>query len=213
MPGKVPTEGGSRVRKGICVPMIILCLLLSGCGGTEGGGSSAADTLRQSYRQMEECSMTAEVACGGTEEQTAFTLQCRYVPGGKSTVEVLAPDTAAGIRATLEGERLELVYDGLVLPAGSLSSEDIAPASCLPRLMDALREGWLLEENEETLDGEKCVRLCLDQTGEKGGKIVSVLWLRQADGTPVLGEISVEDTVILQARFTDFQFGAIIPSE
>ena len=194
-----------------CVPMMALCLLLAGCGAAgEGEPAGDADALRQTYREMAGCAMTAEVTCGGAEDVTVFTVRCQYDPAGESTVEVTAPDTVAGIRATVDGETMALVYDGQVFPLGNLSSEDIAPVSCLPRLMDALRDGWLLEENGEKMDGEDCVRLSLDQTGENGGKVVSTLWLRRSDGTPVLGEMAVEDTVILQARFTDFAFGDII---
>ena len=38
------------------------------------------------------------------------------------------------------------------------------------------------------------------------GKIVSTLWLRQDDGTPLRGEIAVEGEIILTADFTDFSF-------
>ena len=40
--------------------------------------------------------------------------------------------------------------------------------------------------------------------GIEGGKIVSTLYLREGDGTPVYGEIAVEGTVVLKAAFTDF---------
>ena len=42
--------------------------------------------------------------------------------------------------------------------------------------------------------------------GSEGGKILSTLWLRQEDGTPLRGEIAVDDEIILQAEFTAFQF-------
>ena len=50
------------MRKGLCVPMMALCLLLMGCGAGEESGAEAA--LRP-YREMTGCAMTAEVRCGG----------------------------------------------------------------------------------------------------------------------------------------------------
>lgn len=198
------------MRERICVPMIALCLLLCGCGGTE-ETVSPAEAARQPYQDMTGCSMEAEVTCGaGTEEALTFTLRCDYVPGGESTVEVLAPETVAGIRAAVEGETMKLTYEDLCLNVGTLSSQKLSPAVCLPRLMSALRQGWLLEENREELGDVPCLRLCLDQTGDGGEKILSTLWLRQEDGTPLRGEISVEDEIILQARFTAFDFGDIL---
>ena len=90
--------------------------------------------------------------------------------------------------------------------AGTLSQEKLSPALCLPRLMSALRDGWLLEKNEEEWQEVSCLRLTLDQSGSQGGKILSTLWLRQEDGTPLRGEISVDGEIILTAEFTDFVF-------
>jgi len=190
--------------------MTALCLVLAGCAETEENSVSEVDALRQAYRDLTGCAMTAEVTCGGEEDVTTFTLQCDYVPEGESEVEVLAPETVAGVKALVNGEHLALTYEDLVLPLENLSGEEISPAACLPCLMDALRDGWLLEENQEEVDGVPCLRLCLDRTGENGGKVVSTLWLRQDDGLPVVGDITVDGDVILEARFTEFQIGDTI---
>lgn len=198
------------MRRTVCVLMMTLCLLPAGCGKTAEDGGSEVDALRQAYRELTGCTMTAEVACGGGEDVTVFTLRCDYVPEGESTVEVLAPETAAGVKALVNGDDLTLTYDDLVLPMGPLGGEEVSPAACLPCLMDTLRDGWLLEENEEELDGVPCLRLSLDRTGKNGGKIVSTLWLRQDGGLPARGEIAVDGDVILEAQFTDFQIGGTI---
>lgn len=193
------------MRKGSCVPMMALCLLLMGCGA---GEESAAEALRQPYREMTGCAMTAEVRLSGEDGTVGdFTLHCEYDPEGVTTVEVLAPETAAGVIAEIDGEDLTLRYRDLVLGAGTVSSEKLSPMECLPELMAALREGWLLAESREEVEGEPCLRLELDRTGREGGKIVSTLYLREGDGVPVYGEIAVEGDVVLKAAFTDFTFG------
>lgn len=198
------------MRKTVCVLTMTLCLAIAGCAGAEETSVSEADALRQAYRDLSGCAMTAEVTCGGGEDVTAFTLRCGYVPEGESEVEVLAPETVAGVKALVNGEHLALTYEDLVLPLETLSGEEISPAACLPCLMDALRDGWLLEENREELDGVPCLRLCLDRTGENGGKVVSTLWLRRDDGLPVMGDVTVDGEVILEARFTEFKIGDTI---
>lgn len=193
------------MRKGSCVPMMALCLLLMGCGA---GEESGAEALRQPYREMTGCAMTAEVRLSGEDGTVGdFTLRCEYAPEGVTTVEVLAPETAAGVIAEIDGEELTLRYRDLVLGAGTVSSEKLSPMECLPELMAAAREGWLLSESRETVGEEPCLRLTLDRTGEEGGKIVSTLYLREGDGVPVYGEIAVEGAVVLKAAFTDFTFG------
>lgn len=193
------------VRKWFCVPMITLCLLLSACGkGTE------PEDLRVRYQEMSGCEMTAAVLCGQGETEWEAVLKCVYVPDGESIVEVLEPETIAGVKAVVSDAEWQLEYQDVVLNVGSLSVEGINPAVCLPRLMCALREGWLLEENDENWQGIPCRRLALDQTGVQGGKIVSTLWLRSDDGTPLRGEISVDGEIILSVEFTEFVFHDII---
>ena len=191
------------MRKWMCVPMIALCLLVTACGGTEEAG--AAD-LRDRYHDMAGCTMEAAVTCDQAGLEWEGQLRCEYIPGGESTIEVLAPETIAGVRAVLTDTDWRLEYEDLCLNVGTLSREEISPAVCLPRLMNALRDGWLLEENKETWDDVPCLRITVDQSGAQDGKIVSTVWLRQDDGTPLRGEIAVDGENILTAEFTSFAF-------
>ncbi len=188
-----------------CVPMITLLLLLAACGGEDGGESRTAD-LRDRYHDMAGCAMEATVSCGQEGLVWTADLRCEYVPGGESVIEVRAPETIAGVRGVLSETDWRLEYEDASLNAGTLSDEEISPAACLPRLMNALRDGWLLEENEEEWDGIPCLRITVDQTGIKDGKILSTLWLNLEDGTPVRGEIAVDGEIILTADFTSFSF-------
>lgn len=187
--------------------MMTLLLLLAACGGRGGGEKDvqAAD-LRDRYHDMAGCTMEAAVSCDQEGLAWEAELRCEYVPGGESTVEVLSPETIAGVKAVLNDTDWRLEYEDASLNAGTLSDEEISPAACLPRLMSALRDGWLLEENEEAWNGVPCLRLTVDQTGVKDGKILSTVWLNLADGTPVRGEIAVDGEIILTADFTSFSF-------
>jgi len=184
--------------------MIALLLLLAACGGGDGETETAG--LRDRYHDMAGCTMEAAVSCDQEGLAWEAELRCDYVPGGESTVEVLSPETIAGVKAVLSEPEWRLEYQGDSLSAGTLSDEEISPAACLPRLMSALRDGWLLEENEEEWNGVPCLRLTVDQTGVKDGKILSTVWLRQDDGTPLRGEIAVDGEIILTADFTGFAF-------
>lgn len=197
------------MRRRFCVPMITLLLLLCGCSGT---GNTETVDMRQQYHDMTGCTMEATVSCGQENLAWEAVLRCEYVPDGESTVEVLEPSSIAGVKAVMNDSDWRIEYDGDCLDIGALSSEEISPAACLPRLMNALRDGWLLEENEEDWDGTPCLRLTVDQSGLQDGKIVSTVWLRQEDGTPLRGEIAVEGEIILTADFTGFNFCDTIES-
>ena len=188
------------MRKWFCVPMITLCLLLTSCGGAE----EETMDIRQPYRDMTGCEMEAKVTCTQFDRLWEAELKCDWT-AEESRVEVLAPEHIAGVTAALRGEELSLEYEDLCLDAGTLSSQRISPAACLPRLMSALQEGWLLEENEEVWGETSCRRLALDQSGGDGGKIVSTLWLNE-EGMPLRGEIAVDGEIILTAEFTAFAF-------
>ena len=191
------------MRKKIYVPMIALCLLLTSCGDA---GEESSASLRDRYHEMSGCTMEAAIVCDQEGMEWEASLRCEYVPGGESVVEVLAPETIAGVKAVVSDSDWSLEYEGECLNAGAISSEGISPAACLPRLMNALRDGWLLEENEESWNEVPCLRLCVDQSGTQNGKIVSTIWLRQDDGMPLRGEISVDGEIILTAEFTSFAF-------
>ena len=193
------------MRRWFCVPMMTLCLLLAGCEGKE----EAAD-LRLPYQEMSGCTTTASVTCNQEGAEWTAVLKCDYIPDGESRVEVLEPELIAGVAAVFSDSDWRLEYEDTVLNVGTVSSEELSPALCLPRLMSALKEGWLLEENDELWDEVACRRLSLDQTGENGGKIISAVWLRYDTGTPLRGEISVDGEIILTAEFTDFEFHDII---
>ena len=189
-----------------CVPMISLCLALTACGFGAKNQQESATAARDVYHDMTGCTMEATVYCGWTAQETAFTLRCYYNPNGESTVAVQAPETVAGVKAISSGTELSVMYDEDCLPAGTLSDEEISPAVCLPRLMSALRDRWRLEENKESWVDVDCVRLAVDQSGLHDGRVVSTIWLRADDATPLRGEIAVDGEIILTAEFTDFAF-------
>ena len=192
------------MRRWMCVPMIALFVLLTGCGSAEEPMTAAQ--LRRPYQEMSGCVMEAQVSCDQAGAEWTAALRCTYIPDGDCTVEVLSPESIAGVRAVIRGAEQSLEYEGEILNAGRLSGEEISPAVCLIRLMGALCSGWLLEENAENWQEVSCLRLTVDQSGSQGGKILSTLWLRTEDGRPLRGEIAVEDEIILTAEFTSFEF-------
>ena len=53
---------------------------------------------------------------------------------------------------------------------------DVAPANCLPWLLRAMEEGYLVDAGQETLEGLDCLRLAPDTTAP-GGKVLCTVWL------------------------------------
>ena len=108
------------MRKWVCVPMMTLCLLLTACGGEK-----ESEDLRERYRDMSGCGMTATVICCQEGTEWNAVLNCTYIPEGESTVEVVEPEEIAGVRAVIAETDWRLEYQDMVLNAGSLSDEEI----------------------------------------------------------------------------------------
>ena len=185
--------------------MISLGLLLSACG------KSSADTaqqIREHYSAMESARVTAQMEFACQDQLRSYTLRCSGGEG-KYKVEVIAPTHLAGICAVFDGAEQTLVFEDLVLDAGTVSREKISPAAVLPQLMEALQTGYIFETAVQQRNGEECLYAGIDTTGETG-KIVYSVWFSQEELAPLYAEIWVEDKNIFTLEFTEFEFNAIL---
>ena len=133
-------DGGFAVRRWACIPMMTLCLLLTACGGTggEAGDAADADALSEHGGLRHGGGGLLHAGRRGLGGHAPVRLRA----GGETTVEVLAPETIAGVKAVLSDGEVELVYEDQCLNAGNLSGQEVSPMACLPQLMSALRDGW-----------------------------------------------------------------------
>lgn len=135
-------------------------------------------------------------------ETRSFTVRCTCDrTKDTATTTVMAPEELAGLSATVTGEKLLIQYDGPALAAGV--GDTVSPANCIPYLLRALAEGYVLEVGEETLEDIPCLRLALDTTDADGEKVVCTVWLTEED--PVYAELSREGKLLLSVCFTAFQ--------
>lgn len=180
----------------------LLCLLLlTGCGRAQ-----RAEEAQAYYAGLGAVELEAQVDCRTGEEVRSFTVRCSRGAEGDSTVTVLDPPELAGLTAQVSGEDLTLRWGDLALsmPGGAA----VSPAECLPLLLRAAAEGYVLEEGRETLEGVPCLRLGLDVTGGEGETLLCALWLREADHAPVYAEFTAGEQLTLSVRVTSFAAGA-----
>ena len=85
--------------------MMTLCLLLTACGATGGeteGAAEARDALPEHGGLRHGGGRSPALRMAPVWEAA---LRCDYVPEGETTVEVLSPETIAGVKAVLtDGE-------------------------------------------------------------------------------------------------------------
>ena len=138
-------------RMGLCA-MLLGCALLCACGAAP----SAGQNLQEQYAAVKTAQLEAEVVCHLEGESRSYTVQCSYDRGGDAVTTITTPEELAGISATVSGSDLTLTYDGTGLAAGPL--RDVCAANCLPLLLRAVSDGYILEQGKETIEGQPCLR-------------------------------------------------------
>lgn len=176
---------------------LLLCTVLCGCGGGETGGA-----VQEQYRTLETARLEAEVTSHTSTDSRTFTLLCSYDADGDAVTTVTAPGELAGLTAVVSGTDMTLSSEGLQLPAGA--SLDICPANCLPYLLRALADGYVLEQSSEALDDTPCLRLALDTTAPGGSKVLCAVWLDAEGLFPRYAEFSRNEQVVLTVKLLAF---------
>ena len=178
--------------------LLPLSLLLTACGET----LQTAESIQTQYSHLATADMAAKVTCHLDGETRTYELTCTVTTDGASTT-VTAPEELAGITATVTPDGLTVTYDGTSLSAGDLY--DVCPANCLPYLLSAVADGYLLEQTTEDLNGISCYRMALDTTAKSGEKVLCTVWIDENTLIPRYAEFAQNDTVLLTAELTAFQ--------
>ena len=133
--------------KKIWLPLLAV-LLLCACGGE----NDRAEELQEQYQQVSSYETDVRVCVLREDETIAYCLHLS-AQGDTVRAEVKEPQELAGVGAVLEGERLSLTFDGLVLDVGTLSPR-VSALNCAPMLLRAFPKAYLDSFGTETLGGE-----------------------------------------------------------
>lgn len=127
---------------------------------------------------------------------------------GRRGRAVLAPEELTGVGAVLEGDKLTLTFDDLVLDVGTLSPR-VSALSCVPLVLQNFPKVYLDSSGAETLGDIDTLRadFSLTLSGRNARLARSGL---DASGAPVYAEIAENDKIIAAAEFTNFIFGDIL---
>lgn len=175
-----------------------LALLLCGCGG---GEEEEIRALQSRYASAESVTMESEILCHLAGESRSFTVVTTCSDQGATTT-ITAPEALSGLCATVTGEELLLRYEGAALSAGV--PDYISPAACVPYLLHAVAEGYLLEYGRETIDGMECLRAAFDTTAPDGTAVLCTVWFEGSTGVPCYTELSTDGAVVLTIRTLSF---------
>ena len=177
---------------------LMITLLLTGCGSA--APERKLDELQKTLHAAQELSVTADVTANLGEERFSCTLRCVSTPE-QTSVEVLSPETVAGIRAVVGAEGTKLEYDGLSLGVGGWEP-DASPVTALPLLLRAMRSGstlrsWTEWEGERTLFVREA--FVSDDTS-------AAVWFDAQTLQPVHAELTRGGETALRCEITEFTY-------
>lgn len=181
-----------------CVlPALMITLLLTGCGGAQ--PERKLDDMRGALAAAETISATADVTANLGEERFSCTLACE-MQGDRTGVEVLAPETIAGIRAEIGPDGTTIEYADLSLGVGSSGTG--APMTALPLLLRAMRTGstlrsWTEWEEDRTLFVREY--FVTDDAS-------MTVWFDAASLQPVHAELASGGEVLLRCEISEFSY-------
>ena len=181
------------------LPALMISLLLSGCGGA--GVQQKIAAQNEKLAAAEELSFAADVTANIGSEVFDCSLSCIF-DKGTVTVEVLAPESVAGVRARVSDGSVALEYEGLSLGVGTAGLDDITPIGAVPMLVQALRSGFLQRCWTER-DGERTLLAAQLYVSDLAALTV---WYDGETLTPIHGEFSRDGAVVLRCEIRDFSY-------
>ncbi len=180
------------------LPALMIPLLLAGCGRS--AAERKVDEMRAALRASVEIAVTADVTANLGDERFSCTLECR-TDAEKTTVEIIAPESVAGIRAVVSGDGTKIEYAGLSLGVGGWRPGS-APVTALPLLLTALKSGSTLRTWTEW-EGERTVFVrelyVTDDT-------TLCVWIDAATTLPIHAEYSQGGETLLRCEIKDFSY-------
>lgn len=188
--------------------MMILCLLLSACGGGDAGNDAdqLALDIRAEYLAMAGCTARMDLTADYGERVYAYTLDLSYEKEGETTLTVAAPEEVAGVTVRISGEGASLEYDGVSLETGPLDPGGLSPVSAPSFLLRGAIEGFIAETGLEAARETDCLRMtCRDPEAQAGTGTELILWFDAAGHGLVKGEISVDGARVIDCSFTEFE--------
>lgn len=177
--------------------VLILTLLLTGCGKTEQLLDRAMGLRARLLAGS--CSFEAEITADYGDELLTFAVYCEGDNEGDLAFRITEPETIAGITGIMDREGGKLTFRDTALAFPLLADGQISPAGASWIFFYTLRGGYLTSVGME----EEMLRVTIDDSYEEDALTVDI-WLNEED-IPVRAEILYDGRRILTLVIRNFQ--------
>lgn len=175
------------------IMLLPVALILSGCGGAS--ARAEFESFSNSLAEEDALTFTARVRAEYDETTAEFTLDYAEDESG-ARVTVVSPEIIRGVSARVSAGQTALEYDGVSLETGAAEEMELSPMSALPRLISALRTGYL--DTAWTEDDTLCALIVPEDD-------VSVqVMLDKHTKTPLSAELASNGRVRVFAEISDW---------
>ncbi len=193
------------MRKALsCV--LMMTLLLSGCGAGRGGETPEEEALalREEYQALAGWSAGVDVSVCYTETVYDFSLDAQWRREGETVLTITAPELVAGITARAAQGETVLEYDGVGLSLGLLDDSGLTPVSAVTACMEQIEKGWMAKCAWAGENGERLQITFQDPEREANAGTRFLLTFDRASRALLSAEVSVEGGTVLTAGFRNF---------
>lgn len=177
--------------------MVIAFCCLTGCGEKE----VDLNEIAEHYVQMTAVTAEADITVNSGAVAEYGILFARTET--EDTVEILRPDSLAGICARILPDKAMVEYDGMALETLLPGISGFVPADAMSGLLDDLAEGMPEYYSLETLEGRETILLSYvkEPEGQTARKLV---WLDRATLVPLRAEFYLNTLMIMEVRIKNF---------
>ncbi|MBR5381888.1 MAG: hypothetical protein IK136_04635 [Oscillospiraceae bacterium] len=172
-------------------------ILLSSCA-VGGNTESAAQAVRRTFSEAESVRMNMTLTADYGEKVYEFKVRWTGTEEN-GRLEVLSPESVAGLTAVLDERGGRLIYDGAAFETGGLFGDGLSPAEAAPLMLGAWKSGYAVERSSESVDGEKTAALTYELSG--GDRLKT--WFDAETLLPLRAEITENGFAVLTAEFGD----------
>lgn len=172
-------------------------LLLAGCAGG-GAGENRFRDWQAGLADASGVSFAAEITADYGEKVLQYGAVLHWMDG-TAAVEILSPESIAGIKLQTTDDGTTLEYDGAFLELGSLNAAGLSPAAALPFILRTLRSGRLLDSRGER-DGQ--TRYEVYTLAAEDGELT--VWFRTDGFTPAAAELTMGGITKISCRISDW---------
>ena len=180
------------------IALMLVAVLLTGCG-VHNGELNKAMEIRAQLLTAQGCSFDAVITANYSDKTYTFAVAYTADSQGNVTLEVLEPETIAGITGNISAEGCKLTFDDQALAFELLADGQVTPVSAGYLLVKTLRNGYVRGCGT---DGEE-VQLLIDDSYQEDALNLDIRLGR--DDLPISAEILYKDRRFLSLEVKNFR--------